>query len=435
MQTYQVGQVECDITPPVGVTLAGYAGRTEPSEGVYLPLTATVTVIDDGQTPVVLIAAEFISFCDLSPALRGRINELTGINGANVLMSASHTHTGPATGDFYDILDTPADWPYLNGVVEKFAQCAKQAYDSRQPMVLRYGVGRSDLAMQRRKPDPDNPPRVFRSMLPNPGGPVDHDVPVLAAYTPGGELKHVLVSYACHPTSRGGLLIGGDYVGFALEYIRQQRPGIPVGFLQGCGGDQKVRPVDRNAPSFGGREIDQTRDAGYELGKVVIDLLDRDELQTIDGPIAVSQTMMQLTAEPPNEQAVSDNLTSDNPWCCMWAKRMRAFLDGSEPIDRTAPFEVQTIRFGDALAICPMPGEMSVEYSLRLKRDLGEQFKHVLPLGYANGMVGYVSSKRQFPEYGYEVWDSNMFWFRTGRWEEDTEGRIVATVCDGLARK
>jgi hypothetical protein len=347
-------------------------------------------------------------------------------------MSASHTHTGPSTGDFYDLFDNPTDWPYLNGVVEKFAQCAKQAYDERQPMTLRYGVAQSDLAMQRRLPDPDNPPRVFRSMLPNPAGPIDHDVPVLAAYTPDGELKHVLISYACHPTSRGGLLIGGDYAGFALEYIRAKRPGIPVGFLQGCGGDQKVRPVDRNAETFGAREVPQTRDAGDELGKVVIDLLDRDDLQTIEGPIAVSLNVMQLVAEPPDEQAVNDNLDSDYPWSRMWAMRMRELIDSGKPIDRTAPFEIQTIRFGDTLAIVTMAGEMSVEYSLRLKQELADRFKHVLPLGYANGMVGYVSSKRQFPEYGYEVWDSNMFWFRTGRWEEDTEDRIVAAVRDGL---
>jgi len=113
---------------------------------------------------------------------------------------------------------------------------------------------------------------------------------------------------------------------------------------------------------------------------------------------------------------------------------LRAHLDRSETIDRNVPFEIQTIRFGDDLAICTMPAEMTVEYSLRLKRELGDRFTHVLPLAYTNKAVGYVSAKRQFPEYGYEVWDANLYWCRTGRWEEDTEDRIVQTVREGLGK-
>lgn len=40
---YHVGVATRDMTPPVGTHMAGFGSRTEPSEGVYRPLRATVT--------------------------------------------------------------------------------------------------------------------------------------------------------------------------------------------------------------------------------------------------------------------------------------------------------------------------------------------------------------------------------------------------------
>ena len=75
-----------------------------------------------------------------------------------------------------------------------------------------------------------------------------------------------------------------------------------------------------------------------------------------------------------------------------------------------------------------MAGEMTVEHGLRLKRDHGDRFARVLPLGYANGMVGYVPVARQFDEYGYEVLDANQRAFRTGRYLPETEDQLHGRI-------
>ena len=194
---------------------------------------------------------------------------------------------------------------------------------------------------------------------------------------------------------------------------------MTTAFLQGCGGDQKIRPVDPNDKTFGAREIDQVQDAGQELGDAVITVLKADELTPVQGPIAVTQQFLDLHTEPLDEKIAKHELDSELAYKQQWASRQL-----EQPADTTIVFELQTIRFGSDLVIITMAAEMTVEYSLRLKRELGPHFKHVLPLGYTNAIIGYVPVKRQIPEGGYEVWDSNQYHQRTGPYVAETEDQI-----------
>ena len=69
---YSVGSHTIDVTPPVGVYLAGYGGRHTPSDGVYHPLRAVSTVIDDGQGPLLLVSFEWLGFYDRTAEARRR---------------------------------------------------------------------------------------------------------------------------------------------------------------------------------------------------------------------------------------------------------------------------------------------------------------------------------------------------------------------------
>ena len=71
---YQVGVSTVDITPPVGIYLAGFAARQEPSTEVYHPLKATAIAIDDGQTPLLIVGAEILGFYERTEVVRSRIN-------------------------------------------------------------------------------------------------------------------------------------------------------------------------------------------------------------------------------------------------------------------------------------------------------------------------------------------------------------------------
>lgn len=430
--TYRVGLAKCDITPPAGIQLAGFAGRDEPSTSVYHPLRAVAVAIDDGKTPILILMAEWLGFYDKTDRVRQCVADATGIAPRQIILSGTHTHCGPAVREIDAQRHGPIDHEYLTTAIDRMANCAAEAWHARQDAHLQFSTGHCTLARCRRTPDPSNPPKVHRNMQPYDRGKVDHEVPTLTIHSPQGQLRGVVFSYACHPTSRAGLDIGGDYVGYALDRVEQHYPGVIACFLQGCGGDQKPRPANPLANSFDSREIDQIREIGYELGDATIAAIDRQMLSPITGHITVEQQKFELHTEPLDDELAKRLLNTGRDYMRSWAQHQLTASEQGNPVSTAVPYELQMIHLGDTLAIVTMAAEMSVDYSLRLKEELREHFTHVLPLGYTNEIVGYIPSKRQIPEEGYEVWDANMYHQRTGPYVESTEDQIIFAIKQGL---
>ena len=164
--TYKIGIVKTDITPPVGVFLAGFAERNEPSTGVYHPLRAVATVIDDGTTPLLILAAEWLGFYDQTERMRGRLTEAMGIPAANIVLSGTHTHCGPAVRQMDLFRHGALDEDYITRAIDNMTAAATEAWSSRTDAQLHFGNGHCTVSRCRRKPDPDNPPFMFRNMMP-----------------------------------------------------------------------------------------------------------------------------------------------------------------------------------------------------------------------------------------------------------------------------
>jgi hypothetical protein len=426
--TYCVGISKVDITPPVGTYLAGFAARKEPSTGIYHPLRATAIAIDDGETPVMVIGADLLGFYERTGIIRERVGESTGLSPQQIMLCGSHTHCGPSIRELDWDRSGIRDTAYVDTLVEQVASCAEEAWQSREDCRLSFGVGMCDFAVSRRKPDG----KGGVEWKPSPGSPHDHEVPVLAMRSAEGDIRGVLYSYACHPTSRGGLLTGGDYVSFAHDAIEAANPGATACFVQGCGADQKPMPVDPDADAFDLREVDQTRALGEQLGQAAAEVLKGDRGNAVTGRVGVTQTTVELETEPVDMAVVEASLESPSEYIREWARYIKEGIDVGEEFDRNVPFEVQTLRFGDSLAVVALAGEITVEHGLRLKRELRPHFGDVLAVGYANEMEGYIPVKRQIPEGGYEVWTAQQIHKRTGPFVADTEDRIHKAAHEAL---
>ena len=422
----RVGIASCDVTPPVGVYLAGYANRTQPSTGVYHALKAVAVYVECGEACWLLLSAEWLGFYEHTASMRERIEAAAGIPGRCVMLTGTHTHCGPALREMDRVRHGGIDQAPVGLEVDRMARCAAGARAAAAPARLRLGVGVCRFAVSRRRPDG----RGGVTWQPWAGGPCDHDVPVLTVESPGGGVRGVVFGYACHPTSRAGTLIGGDYPTFAADHLEDALPGATAAFIQGCGGDQKPHPVDPGADAFDQRTVEQVRALGEQLGDAALAVVDADDGFDVTGPLTVARTEMTLRTEPTDPVEVQRCRDSRLPHERAWAAHM---LAAGPSAPRDVPFEIQVVRFGRSLAIVSLSGEMTAEYALNVRRALKGRFEYVWPIGYTNHGIGYVPVARQIPEGVYEVTGSNQHMLRTGPYVAETEGRILAAIQGLLA--
>ena len=429
---YLAGVAVIDATPHAGMRLAGFAARTEPCNGVYLPLRGVVTALTEQATGtrMVIVSLEWLGFYERTEPLRALIATATGVPRDHIVLCATHTHCGPAVcnhveGDCWE----PTDENFLRPKLENLAAAAAAAFAAQEPVGLRHATGWCGFAHSRRRPNG----RGGVEWMPTLEAPHDHTVPALFFERSDGSLKHVLFSYACHPTGGGAKVqAGGDYAGFAMLEV-EKALGCTAGFLLGCAGDQKPYRPDPSHPGFPSYSVESLQELGRQLADAVTREHEFGRCECVAGALRMQSRRLTLRSTVLPRAAYEAMRHSEQPFFRRWATVNLAFLDRGERPPVELPFELQTVEFGRTLALVTMAGEMSVEYGLRLVKELGGHYGGVWPVGYANHMVGYVPSERQIPEGGYEVIGSQMFMGRSGPLESGTEERILAAVREMLA--
>jgi predicted amidohydrolase len=407
--------------------MAGYAARTKPSEGVAQELYAKALALQDSDgARLVIVTTDLIGIPrPLRDFVEKEVQANYGLPASSLLLNASHTHCGP---------ELRASKASLYGLDEERIQQAKttmdelqaklvglvgQAIDQLAPAKLGYGHARCGFAMNRRLPTPNG-----YQNSPNPDGPVDHDVPVLRIDDPDGKLRAVLFGYACHNTTLSFYEFCGDYAGYAQEYLELEHPGVTALFMLGCGGDQNPYPRGK---------LDQAQQHGRALANAVEAAL-LPKPRPIHGPIRATLESIQLEfAAPPGRDELNRLKESSDKADVRRANLLLDQLDRSGEIRTTYDYPVQAIQFGDDLTMVALAGEVVVDYSHRLKRELaGEQAIWIA--GYSNDVFAYIPSLRVLREGGYEGRDAMRYTSLAGPFAESVEERIIGKVHELVGR-
>ena len=424
---YLAGVSDVEVTPAVGSKLAGFAARTADSTGVYLPLRCIATAITDRarERTLLLISIEWLGFYDHTPTVRAMVGAATGIPADDILLCGTHTHCGPPIRKFVDAdCRTGIDEAYLAETLAKVVTVAHTALADQVPVQLSTSTGWCGLAHSRRRPDGQG----GVTWAPTLEAPHDHTVPLLAMRAADGKLKHILFGYTAHPTAAGAILeIGGDYAGFALRELETQL-GCSGTFLLGCAGDQKPFVPNAAHDNFPPYPIPEIQNMGRQLAKAVTRELKQGHWNRVEGALEIKRCVIGLETRVLARETYAAWLDSDNAFSARWARENLAYLDAGQRPPTAMPFEIQTVCFGQSLAMVAMAGEMSVEYALRATKELGHHFTQIWPIGYANDIVGYVCSERQLPEGGYEVFNCMQYIMRSGPLVAGTEDQIFAAI-------
>jgi neutral ceramidase len=415
----RAGAAAVDITPSKGCPMAGYYSYRG-AEGTHDPLFAKVLVLEKDGTTVALVSLDLITTTHgLVEDARKLIEKQAGIPGAHVMISATHSHTGPVLWDGSALRDfvigngAKIAKDYIAELPAKIADAVKKAHDARKPAKISFGIGKEKgLAFNRRFHMKDgsvgwNPGKKNPNIV-RPAGPTDPSVPVVFIETDEKQPKPIAtyVNFAMHLDTVGGLQYSADYPHTLAKCLAAAKGDDMVTvFTTGCCGDINHINVESDKPQKG--HVEAAR-IGTRLSGEVLRTFEGLKSAN-DGRLRVSREIVDfaLPEVTPDElttaKKVIADLQAEKKPAPKFLEQVQAFkaLDVSERLGKPLQVEVQVISLGDDLAWVSLPGEIFVELGIQIKH--GSPFKQTMIAELANGSIGYVPNRVAYSQGNYEV--------------------------------
>ena len=410
--SWKAGFARVVITPEKPMWMSGYGGRTHAAEGKVHDLYARAAALQDASGKrVVMVSLDLVG---VPKVMAERVSAAAAkvkhkLERADLMFCCSHTHCGPALDQslthMLDMKDE--DWQQVMANQKWLDARVTEAIDTAmadlKPARLATTIGNCGFASNRRPPIGT--------------GPIDHDVPVLRILSAdGSQLRGVIFGYACHNTVLGFYQWCGDYAGFAQLYLEERHPGATALFFSGCGADQN--PLPR-------RKVELAEQYGRMLA-LAVDKATAGEMSPVSGAVMTrfKEIPLEFSVIPSRDELLKTAESSDR-YQRTRAKLFLKDIDAGQPLAPTYPYPVQVWKLGGVNWVA-LGGEVVVDYSLRLKQELGQGTTWVT--GYANDVMAYIPSERVLIEGGYEGDTSMIVYMQPSKWKAGLEDQIVATV-------
>ena len=394
---------EVVITPPLGVSIPGYF-ENRLSAGVKDELHAKALAVSDGESDALIIAVDAVGlYASDVAAIRRRVAEFTGISPQQIMVSATHIHTGPPVANTFE---NRRDDDYCAYMTRKTADAAIEAY--RQMAPCRIGAGRGEergISFNRRyfmkdgtvrtNPGFNNPDTV------KPAGPIDPEVAVLRIEDLQGRPLGAIVNFACHPDVVGGAQYSADYPG-ELSRVLKKAYGeqfVTLFLLGTCGNINHIDVRRKEGP-------EHYKKMGRILAGEVQKVWEKIQPQE-DATVAAAGTEITVRTRniSPAQLEQARRAADDQSLPAIERIYARELLEYVKIVHTEEEAEVSGIRVGP-LAIACLPAEVFVELGLEIKS------RSLLPVTMiatqTNGRFGYIPTREAFAQGGYEPRTTRM---------------------------
>ena len=417
-----IGTGRVDITPPANTPLAGFGARDHAGEGVHDPITATALAMSQGEKKAVILAADLsgmsLAFMD---RLYRYIKEQFDLEPAQVMVNFSHTHSGPLIEARTYAVDRDGNplkpiESYVETLLPAFGRAIQEAIDSARPADAYWGIGKTEIGICRRAADAvykdsfyyaneDKGEYGILANYPNPEREIDRTVPVIKFVDKNGQAAALIFGAPCHPTTLNfsNYLVSAEYPAVTRGLLEKDLNGAPALFLQGMGGDIKPRRV-AGEKRFRGGTFEDVDAVGAELAEDVRNVI-HEGLRSLDidleyGFNRVAVPLMQFDRETYERFTGDDQPEHRKKAAAYWLEKMAQ----GKPIPTTFDLNLSILQLSNDFRFTGISGELLTFMGWKIKKHLGENV--TFPLGYTDGVVGYIPDSSVIEVGGYEVLES-----------------------------
>lgn len=415
------GLYEIDITPKLGENIPGYF-ESRPAGGIREPLFARALACSNADgNAFVLVNMDTIS-CDArtSGRARSRFEQLTGVSGANMMVSATHTHTGGPVDAF---VPGTISIEYMDWMADRAADAAVMAWNNRRPVKVGYGRTYEDaISFNRRYEMKDgsfqtNPGFRSEEIL-RPVGRIDPEITILKIEDMDGKLMGVVTNFACHLDTVTGNRYSPDYPGELGRVLKKVygQDVVSIFLIGACGNINHFDFMHRTREFYTNANPPHYRKMGQVLAGDVIRalaLIESEETEelAVENDEFPAQIRMPLAEDVARAKAflqenpyvvvrTYEGLPYSGPENIVARHYARSLLAVNEIKEKSVSIPVQTARIGK-MAIAGLPCELFVEFGLDIKARSGFEYTMISTL--TNAHFGYLAVQEAFDQGGYET--------------------------------
>ncbi|MGM0771788.1 MAG: neutral/alkaline non-lysosomal ceramidase N-terminal domain-containing protein [Halobacteriota archaeon] len=419
------GAYSTDINPDTPQFLFGYPHVERYHTGIHDDLTTAALYVNNGSEQILFIANDIIFVSkEMTNRVREQITLKTGIAGSSIMITATHTHSGPKTVNYAsntaDSVVPNADQSYIDLLITKMTEAGVQAKKRSEPAII--GLSHADstgIGTNRR----------------DPGGPSNHDVPTLLVRD-AADTHYIacMMIVSMHPTvlHEDSTLISADFHGAAKAYLKSHVFGSECVLLTHSGpcGNQSPRHVTtentfaevERLGTILGQAVEKVASqvafrnmASINTHQVFLEKLPKrtfPPLQQAEKKLSLLRETIQSMRsnhEPANKiRTIECDIFGAEEMVTL--SRMQESGELEDYYAASLPAEIHMITLG-TWNFVGWSGEVFVEYALEVKQHCPNTFV----ISMANGETqGYITTKEAADEGGYEA-SNALFSYETGQ--------------------
>ncbi|HEY3064396.1 MAG TPA: neutral/alkaline non-lysosomal ceramidase N-terminal domain-containing protein [Methylomirabilota bacterium] len=379
---FRAGAAAGVFAVPPGTPLAGYGGFTrrllvpdvlglyrhafwfKPSEGELDPVGVRALVMEGGGGRIVWVAADLIAVDRAFTAtLRRRLLE-AGVPAAALIVSASHTHSGPGAFLHGALIGALALDRYDDAVgaaiLDAMVSTVRAAEIAKAPARVGSATG-----------------TVTTLTVPRLASPPDPEVVVLRVDTAAGAPLALVWNFAIHGTTLGprNRRLSADVMGVASRRL-ERTLGVPALFVNGAVGD--VSPARHGEEGAG--------ELGTALAATVHSVWERARTRATAAVAARTRTVELPSPSLPVRNCLGRWIPSS----------LTLPLASAVPADA----ELTAAAVGD-LAWVTMPGELQSSLGARVKEGVRRRGRRAFVAGLSNDYLGYFVARGDYDHAAY----------------------------------